>query len=215
MSNPVERQRRSNLIKEIVEENLKDPNYLIFLSENAKKTSSRPEILEQRSVQLKNWRDNNPGEFYEKCTKKLIKSFNSKPERKLFEFLKSIDDFSFTRNHFIEIQNIENISHKKQIDIGDKYKNIFIEFDGVYHFEPIFGEEKLQKTQTLDKSLEDHILKQNWILIRVADDQYIDKNKYEKSSFKKECLDKIKELLNVHNSGIYKIGERYAEILKV
>lgn len=215
MANPAERLRRSNLIKEIVEENLKDPDYIKFLSENAKKTSSRPEILEQRSAQLKNWRDNNPEEFYEKCTKKMLKSFNSKPERKLFEFLKFIDNFSFTRNHFIEIQNIENKSHKKQIDIGDKYKNIFIEFDGVYHFEPIFGEEKLQNVQILDKSLEDHVLKQNWILIRVADDQFVDKNKYEKSYFKKECLNKIKELLNACNPGIYKIGERYAEILKV
>ena len=44
-------------------------------SETAKKTSSRKDIQDKRSKQLAKWRENNPEEFYEKCTSVMHKSW--------------------------------------------------------------------------------------------------------------------------------------------
>jgi len=215
MSNPKERKRRSDLMTELNKKQQSDPEFQKKVSETAKKTSARKDIQEKRAEQLKRWRDNNPEEFHEKCIKKATTSFQSKPEIKLYEFLAALKEFCFKRNQFVHSNLISNKSSKKQLDIGDKQKRIYVEFDGVFHFKPIFGDDKLSLIQQKDSQIEEHILKHNWTLIRVSYDQYRasstikNKIKSDSSYFKQECLDKIIEILNSKIPGIYKIGDAY------
>ncbi len=203
--------RRSKLMKLINDKMLANPEYRTVLSERAKITSAKPEVIKNRSAKLKKWRELNPEDFYNKCTKKMINCFQSKPEKKLFEFMVLLDGYSFKRNQFIYSETISNKSHKKQMDIADKNKRIYIEYDGVLHFKPKFGQEVLEKIKKRDQEAEDHILKHNWVLIRVSCDQYIDRNKIEKSYFKNDCLEKIKEILKNNKPGVYKIGNEYEQ----
>lgn len=212
MSNIEERKKRSERMSRLVEKQNNDPNIIRIRSETAKRTSSRPEIQKERSDRLKKWRDNNPEEFYEKCIKKMIKSYNSRPEQKLFQFLKEIIEFNFKRNQFVISKNFITKSKKKQVDFGDKNKRIYIEYDGVLHFSKKIKKQDLELTQKKDKLLDEHILKHKWVLIRISYDQYVNKNNLEKSFFKQECLDKIIEILNNPSPGIYRIGKAYSEI---
>lgn len=211
LTNPKEIKRRSELMSEINQTDLMKQK----ASETAIKTSARPEIIEQRTLQLKEWRKENPEDFYEKCVKPMINSFQSKPELKLFEFISLLDGFSFKRNQFVNSLLINNKSHNKQIDIGDKNKRIYIEFDGVLHFFPKFGEDHLINIKEKDSQLNQHIINHNWTLIRISYDQFVNKTnvvnkvKIDTSFFKKECLDEIIELLNANKHGVYKIGEAY------
>lgn len=213
LDNPEEIVRRSELMSKINQSDVMRQK----ASETAKITSARPEIQEARSKQLKDWREKNPEVFYNKCIKKMITSWQSKPEKKLLLFLLSISGFNFKKNQFINSLLISNKSHNKQVDIGDKEKRIYIEFDGVIHFEPKYGEEKLISIQQRDQELDQHISNHNWTLIRISYDQFvyktkqINKIKQDESYFKQECLDKITEILNSKNPGIYKIGEAYGK----
>lgn len=192
-----------------------DPEFQKIVSETAKKTSARPEIQAQRAEKLKNWRDNNPEDFFNKCIKKMIGSFQSKPEKKLFEFVSILNGFNFKKNQFINSSFISNKSHNKQMDMGDKIKRIYIEFDGILHFESRRGIELLKMTQQKDMEIECHITNHNWTLIRISYDQFkystkmINKIKQDSSYFRQECLDKLVEILNDEKPGIYKIGKAY------
>lgn len=211
LNNAEEIARRSKLMGEINKTDIMRQR----ASETAKKTSSRVDILERRSKQLEKWRNESPEEFHEKCITKLVNAFQSKPEGVLFDFVCGLKNFSFKRNQFINSKFINNKSHNKQIDIVDKEKRIYIEYDGPIHFENYFG--NLEKIQKRDKELEQHINYHGWTLIRISYDRFIyktksvDKNKIDSSYFKQECLDQIVEILNSKKPGIYKIGEVYGE----
>jgi hypothetical protein len=215
MSDDNERKRRSDLMTELNKKQQLDPDFQRKVSETAKKTSARKDVQEKRAQQLKAWRDNNPEDFHKKCISKMLLSWQSKPEKCLFNWLQSIEGFSFKRNKFIRSENFSSISKRRQSDISDKIKRIYVEFDGIFHFEPKFGEEKLKLIQQKDKEIEEHIFNHNWTLIRVSHDQFcystkiIDKVKIDSSYFKQECLDKILEILNSNIPGIYKIGSAY------
>lgn len=208
---------RSENMRKLNEVQLKDPEYLKILSDRAKITSARPEIQEQRTANLHRWRLENPDEFYEKCSLKMINSFQSKPEKKLFEFVSSLINFSFKRNQFINSLLISTKSHNKQIDMADKEKRIYIEFDGILHFKPQRGIEKFFNIIKKDNETDQHIINHNWIMIRVSYDQFkystktINKIKQDNSYFKQECLDKLLSILNNNLSGVYKIGEAYGK----
>ncbi len=186
-----------------------DPEYKKKLSDTAIKTSSRPEILEQRTLKLQQWRDEHPEDFYNKCIKKMHNTWHSKPEKILFQLLLKIDDFNFKRNQCIKSDFFDWKSQRKQIDIADKQKRIYIEYDGLLHFENIFGEEHLLKIKYRDYLLEKYISKHHWTLIRISDDQFIDKTVVKNSKFKPECISKLIEILQAQIPGIYKIGKRY------
>lgn len=209
LNNPEEIKRRSEAMIALNEKQQSDPKFQELVRQTAIKTSARKDIQENRTKRLKKWRDEHPDEFNEKCISKMIGSFQSKPEKKLFDFLNSLNVFNFKRNQFVNSLLITNKSHNKQVDIADKDNRIYIEFDGVLHFEPKFGQETLDGVRKRDSELDQHILKHNWLLIRVSYDQYVDKDKIEKSYFKQECLDKIIEILNNKQPGIYKIGAAY------
>lgn len=200
--NPEEKVRRAEVMAKINKSDLMK----IKASEAAIKTSARPEILLQRTERLKKWRDNNPEDFHNKCVQKMINTFQSKPEKKLFEFICSIDGFDFKRNSFIKSMNFTSLTNRRQIDFFDKNKKIYIEFDGKVHFLPIFGEDVLLRNKIKDAEI-DYYMKNNdgCIFIRVSYDQYV------KSSFKQECLDKIVEIINNNKPGIYKIGDAYGK----
>jgi len=213
LSNPDEIKRRSELMGKINQTDLMRQK----ASETAKKTSARPEIIAQRTKQLADWREANPKEFSEKCSEKLCTTYNSKPETMLFDFVSKLSEFSFTRNQFVKSEKFTTKNKKKQVDMGDKNKRIYIEFDGAIHFKPIHGEDALKKVQEKDKLLEEHINKHNWTLIRISEDQFvyrtrqIDRVKYNASFFKEECLTKLVEILNSKIPGVYKIGEKYGK----
>lgn len=214
-SNPDELKRRSELMTELNKKQQSNVDFQKIVSETAKKTSARKDIQEARSERLKKWRTNNPLVFYNKCVKKMITTFQSKPEKMLHRYLLSIEGFSFKRNQFVHSKFISTKSCKKQIDIGDKNKRIYVEFDGILHFEPKFGDDSLKRIKQKDREVEQHIKNHNWILIRVSYDQFVystkivNKVKYDTSHFKQECLDEIVRILNSNVPGIYKIGSTY------
>lgn len=215
-NNPNEITRRSKLMSKIN----KTDEMRQKASETAKKTSARPEIQKARSSQLAKWREENPEDFYEKCVKKMITAFQSKPEKYLFEFVKDIYGFNFKKNQFVNSIFITNKSHNKQVDIADKEKRIYIEYDGVLHFLPKYGNDTLQNIRDRDFQLDQHISNHNWTLIRVSFDQFlyrskmVDKIKQDNSYFKQECLDEIIQILNSGITGIYKIGDAYGKYSK-
>jgi len=211
--NVKESERRSKLMSQINQSDLMRKKSSV----TAKKTSARPEIIKARSQRLAKWRKNHPKDFHDKCVNKMISSWYSKPETKLFEYVSNIDGFLFKRNQRVKSNTFLSQTKEKQIDICDKEKRIYIEFDGCLHFEPKFGNEVLTKNIIRDKLLDQHISNHNWTLIRVSYDQYIsrvkqiNKVKQDASYFKQECLDKIVEILNNNIPGIYKIGKAYGQ----
>lgn len=188
-----------------------------IVSDTAKKTSSRPEIIEFRTLKLKKWREENPDDFYNKCIKKMITAFQSKPEKKILQFVNNLSGFNFKKNQFINSKFISNKSHNKQMDMGDKEKRIYIEFDGVLHFLPKYGYEILSNIKQKDQEIEYHISSHNWTIIRISYDQFVYKTKMvnkikeDASYFKQECLDNLIKILNENKPGIYKIGEAYGK----
>jgi very-short-patch-repair endonuclease len=175
-------------------------------SETAIKTSARKDIQENRAANLKKWRDQNPDEFYDKCTSKMSNCWRSKPEMMLFDVLKDIEEYRFKQNQIVKSDKFPTKSKRKQIDIGDKSKRTYIEFDGELHFKQT-GLNQLDTVQEKDRLLDEHIIKHGWTLIRVGYDQF----SYRKSDygFKKECLERVFEILDNPTPGVHRIGAVY------
>ena len=217
MNNPEDRARRAKVMTKVNQSSVMRKK----ASDTAKITSARKDIQEKRSFQLKRWRSSNQEDFYNKCTKRMINAFQSKPEKKLLEFLKSIDGFDFQNNQFITSALISTKTNRKQVDIADVNKKIYIEFDGVLHFLPKRGETLLNSIKMKDAQLDRYILENNYIIIRVSYDQFVDKSKttdhvkYDASYFKPECLEKIKIILSEAKPGIYKIGKAYEKDIDI
>ena len=217
MSDPLERKRRSELMTKLNDKQQSDPNFQKIVSETAKKTSARKDIQEERAQRLKNWREKFPEKFYNQCVKKMVTAYQSKPETYLYNYVSSLEGFSFKRNQFVHSELLSNKSSKKQLDMGDKKRRIYIEFDGVLHFLPKFGLDVLKIRQQKDRQIDAHILNHNWTLIRVSYDQFvystkkINKIKQDASYFKPECLQKIAEILKEKKPGVYKIGSAYED----
>lgn len=179
-------------------------------SKTAKKTSSRKNVLQKRSEQLKEWRENNPDEFYEKCTSVMINSWKSKPELALFEIVKNkYPDFKKNQqlrrvNKFKSTQ-----SGKRQIDIMSLDDKIIIEFDGVHHFKDMHGKDVLEKNKSKDKELNSVMIAEGWTVIRVAYDQYSYKSG---EGFNPEIISKICDLINHKERGLFLLGKAYKNV---
>jgi predicted transcriptional regulator len=202
LSNPEERSRRAKVMTNVNKSDVMRKKS----SETAIKTSARKEIQEQRAEKLKNWRDNNPDIFKEKCTYKMLNSWNSKPETLLYEVIVKRNDYNFRRHQKLKSKTFISITKEKDIDIADKLKKVYIEYDGALHFKNT-NLNKLTEIKEKDRLLDEFITKENLTLIRVGYDQF----SYRKSDygFKKECIDKIFEILDNPKPGLYKIGEVY------
>ena len=214
MSNKNERKRRSKLIKKLHKTVLKSDRVRKILSENAKKTSARLDIQEARAKVLKQWRDNNREEFFEKCTKNMLlhrpkkPKWFSKPEKILFQILKVIPGFNFRFNQVVKCKSFSWESKRKQVDIADKGNKIYVEFDGPFHFNEYSNKEKLENTKYRDACLEKFIIENNLTLIRVSYDQFKDK-KNKGGIFNQDCLDTIFDIIKNKKIGIFKIGKKY------
>ena len=213
LNNTDERIRRSELMKEMRKTLYDDSEVLKKISDAAKETAARPEIIEQRAANLKKWRDNNPEDFKTKCTDKMLQAkpdkinWFSKPEKMLYQLLLKLSDFNFKFNQVIKSSIFDWKSKRKQIDMADKNKGIYVEFDGPWHFIPMGNEEKFKEAVRRDRLLEQHIKDNNLILIRISYDQFHDsrKNPY----FYDECIEKLFTIINSNNPGIFKIGNKY------
>lgn len=210
MANPESRKKRSENMKKIITNLLLDPKYIKFLSDNAKITSARIDIQAQRAEKLKKWREKNP-EKVNLIIENMLKTFQSKPEKMLFGFVSKIENFNFRKNQFIKDEIFSNKTNKKQLDMSDKSKKIIIEYDGEMHFKNFFGEEILCMRQKRDKELNDYVLNNNYLLIRVSYDQFIDKQNIKNCKFKFGALKQLVKILKQNKPGVYKIGEAYGE----
>lgn len=202
MSNDAERQRRSELLASLN----KTDAFCQRASNTAKKTSQRPDILEKRSKQLANWRENNPEEFYQKCTKAMLRAWQSKPEKELFRLVSEIYPNTFKRNQQMRRVKFKTTkSGNRQIDILSIEEKILLEFDGPFHFKPIFGNEKFENIKKKDQELNDVLNHEKYTVIRVSDDQY----SYSSGTFKESCIQKIKEIIDEKKRGVFLIGDQY------
>lgn len=200
LSNPEERKRRA----EQLAANNRTPEARKKSSEAAKKTSARPEIIEARTKQLKNWRDDNPKEFYEKCINVMLTKHNSRPELDLYNLVKSIDE-SFDRSQFFIDKRFVNKTNRKQVDIFSKKLNIILEFDGPCHFNPIYGEANFKIAKQNDLVLNEIANEKKYTLIRVTYDYY-DQNI---RKFNDEFVEQIKDIILNKKIGVYKFGSEY------
>ena len=215
MANPEERARRSKQAKINLEKNANDPEVKRKLSESAKKTSARPEIIAQRTAQLQRWRVDNPEEFATKCTAPMLAArpetptWFSKPEKMLLAFVQTIEGFTFQFNQVIKSANFDWQSQRKQVDIGDKSQGIYLEYDGPFHFESWGNPDKLNETKWRDYLLNEHIVANGLILIRISYDQFIGHN--EKQKFAEGCLEQVRDIILARKPGLYKIGSKYEQ----
>lgn len=202
MSNPEERQRRSELLGKLN----KTDEFRKKSSDTAKITSARPEIQKQRAEQLKKWREENPKDFFEKCVRKFSCSFQSIPESLLRALLiETFPDYEFSTG-LLESKEFFKITkdNKRQIDILSEKMKIAIEYDGRYHFND--SESKLTNTKLKDIELNEALPKMNYLLIRISYDQY----KYDE--FKEECLKQLFDTLINPKPGLVKIGSLYETV---
>lgn len=201
MSNPKERARRA---AQMAANNRTDSARKLS-SNTAKKTSSRPEILEARSKRLARWRNENFDTFYEKCTKAMHSTWLSKPERILREIVQTLDS-GFLGNQRLYDVNISGKSRRKQVDLFNRKTGIIIEFDGMYHFRPIKGQESLLNARKRDAELDLAAANQGLTLIRISYDQFTYKDG---GRFSDACLQRLFELLKNPPPGVHYIGEAY------
>lgn len=85
----------------------------------------------------------------------------SKLERFLFIELKKLK--IDTRFHFNKLLS----NQKLQVDLFLPEFNLVVEIDGISHFQPIFGEEKLEQTQNSDREKNALLLTNGFWIIRV------------------------------------------------
>ena len=208
MSNDAERSRRSELMSDMWKDADKEKIFRQNQSDTAKITSARPDIQAARSAGLKKWRDENPQEFYEKCTKVMHEKWTSEPERVLREFCQSLNP-NFKGNQQIKSINhfFVNNTNSKQIDILDKSRKIILELDGPHHFLPIYGEETLIKNQMKDAELENYCRDKGYLFIRISHSEF----RYSSKKFSTQLLGKVQKILENNNPGIYKIGKEYVK----
>ena len=182
-------------------------------SQTAKKTSSRPEIIEARTEALRKWRTNNFDDFYEKCVMPMIGACptaegeirQTKPEQLLLELLKNRVDYIFKYSQCIKSNSFSTLSKRKQVDFGDKKAKVYIEFDGIHHFRNVMSSEVLEKTQSSDASLDKLIEKRGWTLIRISYDQFNGKK------FLESCVKNLSLILDNPKPGVFRIGEAYTK----
>lgn len=172
----------------------------------ALKTSQRPEVLAARSERLRRWRDENPLEFYEKCTAVMHATMSSKPEKQLFELVKLIDP-SFKRSQRLHDPEFSSASQRKQIDIMSHELGVLIEFDGRIHFDPIHGDDTLSDVKQRDAELDHVVDKQELTLIRISFDQY----KYGANrGFNDDAIKKMVDIIRNPTPGVHRIGSKYS-----
>lgn len=177
-------------------------------SKTAKKTSSRKDIQEERSKRLAKWREDNPEEFYAKCTSVMHNSWQSKPEMQLFKIISKLFPDLFKRNQQLKRKKfITTKSNKRQIDIMSLENKIVIEFDGIHHFKSVFKENKnFNNTVKRDQELNKVLVEEGWTVIRISYDEYDYKDN---GTFNQKTLDEIANIIDKRDRGLWLFGKSY------
>lgn len=202
-SNQSELNRRSRLLSSL---NKRD-DFREKASITAKKTSSRKDILEKRSQQLKIWRDNNPVEFQEKCIDKMHKHRTSRPEKYVLNFLQQHNpEFEFVGNQKIFDDKFTTKSHFRQVDIISWKNKIIVEIDGFLHFNNIVQWDILEVIKSKDEEFNQIVIENGYHLVRISYDQWLNNG---------ELIDSAKEkllqlIMQVPDFGLYCLGEKYS-----
>lgn len=210
MSDPVERKRRSELSSRILTPIARSDAGRERSRIAAIRTSAHPEIQAARAANLRRWRAEHFEDFYEKCLSKMHACWHSKPERLLFELLHGLDGFTFKHNQVVKSDDFENVSKRKQCDIADKAKRLYIEFDGILHFEPRRGQKCFVRGQRSDALFDAHIVKHGWTLIRIGYDQF-KYSKHDGGYFMKPCLEALFKLITDPIPGVHFLGSVYGD----
>ena len=154
-----------------------------------------------------------------------IESWNKKTEYEKSDFFKkstqAIQEASrngskvelYLFNHLIESGYRVDI-HKEHILQNEKFHidlyipscRIAIEVDGPMHFEPVFGEEKLQKRIAADTQKNGLILSSDMVLIRVK------LVKRESQRYLRQIVENVMEIINKVETKFPKKNERYFEV---
>ena len=178
-------------------------------SKTAKKTSSRKDIQEERSKRLAKWREDNPEEFYTKCTSVMHKSWQSKPEIDLFEYIDKNFPDTFKRNQILKRigKFLSTKTNIRQIDIMSLENKIVIEFDGIHHFKDVFKKKgNLLEVSKKDQELNEVLVEEGWTVIRVSHDEYDYKDN---GTFNQKTLDEIANIIDKQARGLWLFGKSY------
>lgn len=124
----------------------------------------------------------------------------SKIERMLSEFL--MDEGYLVERHKEHVLQNE----KFHIDLYIPKVRLAIEVDGPMHFDPIFGEEKLQKRQAADSQKNGLILQSGMVLVRVK------LMKRDSQRYLRQLQNQILDILHSVEEEFPKENERYFEI---
>lgn len=117
--------------------------------------------------------------------------FSSKKEREIVSFFKeNFPNDEWKSGGRLKLNDTENLSR----DMWSDKLRICFEYDGIWHFKNIHGQ--LNKKQIKDRLLEQWCIANNYRLIRVDEDSYID-------------IQQIKDLIYNKQDQIIKIGDRY------
>lgn len=197
MLNPDERCRRASLLGTLN----KRQDFRDKSSKTAKVTSSRPDVIANRTENLRRWRLNYPEKF-QAAIEKALKTSSSRPEKILFGICKEIWGEGTITQFQIRHSLIPTKSHRARIDIANKALKVLIEFDGPFHFKPILGEEHLKYRKSRDFAVEKYAIENGYVLVRISYDLF-DGKKFDES-----VLNCLRDVSNM-KSCVVKIGSWY------
>jgi very-short-patch-repair endonuclease len=206
MNNLVERARRSALAKTTITAWAQSEDGRKSSSNTAKVTSARPEILDQRTENLRAWREREPEKFQATVTK-FVGYKTTKPERTMLRFVQeAFPKYGFKGNQQLRSNErfLINKSRIRQIDVLSRTHKVIIEVDGWLHFNEVKGWSKLALIQAKDHELNVSVPEMGYLLVRVAYDQW--NNAGELSD---ACKWLIAQALRVPAPGVLKIGGLY------
>lgn len=199
MNSPEERQRRSKLLGSLN----KTAAFRKKSSDTAKITSARKDIQERRSLQLKNWRDNNKQKFVLAASKLFSIKKKTKPEVAIDKWLIENYDGVFKYSQFFYSKTFNTISSKKQVDFLSCDRSIIIEVDGPLHFKESF--DQLQKTREKDIALSRYSIVNKKCLIRISFDCWSQST----GNFSQSTLDKVKQIIDNPTIGVHFVGKSW------
>lgn len=203
LSNPQEIARRSKLMGDLN----KTDEARARASRTARITSKRPEILEQRSINLKRWRDENP-EIFQEIIQKMIasKSGKSKPQLMIFEKVcKLFPDHEFVIDTQVLLKTVTALKTCRPIiDILSRKKKIAIEIDGPYHFKSI-NNSPLQKQQLRDQQVNAALVQLGYCVIRASYDTWKCSGEV-----RDEHFDQMQVLITNPRPGLHFFGNQHA-----
>jgi hypothetical protein len=199
MNSPEERQRRSKLLGSLN----KTAAFRKKSSDTAKITSARKDIQERRSLQLKNWRDNNKEKFLLAASKLFSIKKKTKPEVAIDRWLIENYNGVFKYSQFFYSKTFNTISSKKQVDFLSCDRSIIIEVDGPLHFKESF--DQLKKTREKDIALSRYSIVNKKCLIRISFDCWAQST----GNFSQSTLDKVKQIIDNPNIGVHFVGKSW------